>query len=71
MPRKLLPDRQRDARGHMVLVGLTFEETREFRKLDASLPYDGQNVWPDQTLPMLPMEVRWLELWTKHQASRP
>lgn len=69
MQRRLPPDRQRDARGRTIFVGLTYEETQEFRKLDARLPFDGQHVWPTDGVPILPMEERWNELWTKHQAA--
>lgn len=64
-----LPDYQLDSSGRRCLVGLTYEETTEFETLDASLPYDGARVWPDESLPQLPMEIRWLELWEKHQAA--
>ena len=57
-----------DSNGHKVLAGLTHEETVEFETLDASLPYDGEWIWPDKSLPLLPMEQRWLELWEKHEA---
>ena len=68
MPRRSQPDCQRDTLGRLVLLGLTYEETLEFRKLDASLPYDGKAVWPDE-LPLLPIEERWLELWSKHHEA--
>ncbi len=58
-----------DEQGRLVLVGLTWKETREFERLDESLPFEGQHVWPTQDLPLLPMEARWHELWTKHQAA--
>ena len=58
-----------DAEGRLVLVGLTWQETREFDRLDRSLPFGGQHVWPEQGLPQLPMEQRWHELWTKHQVA--
>jgi hypothetical protein len=57
-----------DSNGRKVLAGLTHEETVEFEALDAALPYDGEWIWPDKCLPVLPMEQRWLELWEKHQA---
>lgn len=69
MPRKLPPDCQLDALGRAVLIGLTFEETKEFRELDRRLPFQGQHVWPTEGLPLLPMEARWHELWSKHQAA--
>ena len=58
-----------DEQGRPVLIGLTWKETREFERLDESLPFEGQHVWPTQDLPTLPMEARWHELWTKHQAA--
>ena len=58
-----------DTSGRLVLVGLTFGETEEFEKLDASLPYDAKAVWPDEGLPLLPIEARWLQLWMKHVAA--
>jgi len=36
-----------DVRGRM--AGLSLEETAEFRRLDASLPYDGAHVWAPET----------------------
>ena len=62
---------QFDALGRAVLIGLSFEETEEFERLDDSLPYDGQLVWPPEDVPLLPMELRWLELYEKHQAAMP
>jgi hypothetical protein len=56
-----------DAEGRLVLVGLTWQETQEFKALDRTLPFDGQHVWPTAGVPLLPMEKRWHELWTKHQ----
>jgi hypothetical protein len=69
MAHELPREYQLDGGGRRILVGLTHEETLEFEKLDDRLPYDGQSVWPDETLPLLPMEVRWLELWEKHQTA--
>jgi hypothetical protein len=57
-----------DGNGHKVRIRLTHEETVEFEALDASLPYDREWIWPDKSLPLLPMEKRWLELWKKHEA---
>lgn len=61
---------ENDATGRRVLVGLTADETEEFERLDAALPYDGELVWPDIDLPLLPMEERWLELWNRHANAR-
>ncbi len=60
-----------DRQGQRVLLGLSFEETSEFERLDASLPFDGLHVWPDlsEEIPLLPIEVRWRELWAKHEAA--
>ena len=69
MAHELPREYQLDGGGRRILAGLTHEETLEFEKLDDRLPYDGQAVWPDETLPTLPMEVRWLELWEKHQTA--
>ncbi len=67
MRKTIPPTCQLDDRGHLVRVGLSYMETKEFMALDASLPYDGKAVWPDRALPLPPMEARWLELWTKHR----
>jgi hypothetical protein len=58
-----------DEQGRPVLIGLSWKETREFERLDESLPFEGRHVWPTQDLPVLPMEARWLELWTRHRAA--
>jgi hypothetical protein len=58
-----------DVEERRVLVGLTWDETREFNALDVTLPFDGQHVWPTRGLPQLPMETRLRQLWTKHQAK--
>lgn len=46
-----------DAEGRRVLAGLSFEETSEFELLDAQLP-------------MYHAELRWLELFNKHDHAR-
>jgi hypothetical protein len=58
-----------DEKGRSVLIGLTWEETREFEELDESLPFEGQPVWPDEGLRVLPREERWHKLWMKHRAK--
>ncbi len=60
-----------DREGRRVLIGLSFDETVEFERLDASLPFDGLHVWPDlsEDIPLLPIEVRWRELWAKHEVA--
>jgi hypothetical protein len=69
MTEPFTPEYHFDGQGRRVLRGLTYEETVEFEKLDASLPFGGTHVWPDPVLPVLPMEARWRELWDKHQAA--
>ena len=69
MTDRFTPEYHLDGEGRRILRGLTHEETVEFEKLDASLPFGGTHVWPDQGLPLLPIEARWRELWDKHQAS--
>jgi len=39
--------------------GSRMKKTVEFEALDALLPYDGEWIWPDKSLPLLPMEKRW------------
>jgi hypothetical protein len=60
-----------DAEGRRVIIGLSFDETREFERIDARLPFRGKPVWPGfgDDIPLLPMEARWLELWNKHEAA--
>ena len=52
-----------------MLEGLTAMESVEFHMLDATTPYGGLHVWPSEELPQLTSEVRWQELWQKHQAA--
>ena len=62
---------ERDAHGNLVLIGLTFVETEEFFRLDAtiadpdSFPSLSADEWRS------PDERRWLELFKKHQAASP
>ena len=58
-------------KGRRILVGLSFEETAEFERLDARLPYDGKPIWPSDNsiVPLVPMEMRWLELYRKHRTA--
>jgi hypothetical protein len=58
-----------DEHGRLVLIGLTVKQTREFERLDESLPFEGRLVWLTQDLPSLPTETRWHELWTTHRAA--
>jgi hypothetical protein len=46
-----------DDKGRRVLAGLTFEETTEFERLEAQLPAYAA-------------ELRWLELFNKHDHAR-
>jgi hypothetical protein len=46
-----------DQQGRRVLVGLSHEETAEFEALEGQLPMAGA-------------ELRWLELFGKHERSR-
>ena len=38
-----------DADGRQVIIGLSFDETREFERIDDSLPFNGKPVWPMST----------------------
>jgi hypothetical protein len=60
-----------DPKGRRILVGLSFDETAEFEELDAHLPYDGKPACASSNsiVPLVPMEVRWLELYRKHRAA--
>jgi hypothetical protein len=58
-----------DGMGRRVLVGLSFVETTEFEQLDARLPYDRKPICACPVVPLVPAEVRWLELYKKHRAS--
>ena len=67
MPR--LPSHRRDSLGRLVLIGLTFEETEEFERLDATpaLHKDGCLFpWPTDENSLPRSEHRWLELYEKH-----
>lgn len=46
-----------DKRGRRVMVGLSFHETEEFEQLEGRLPLAGA-------------ELRWLELFNKHDHAR-
>jgi hypothetical protein len=59
-----------DARGNLVLIGLSAEETDEFVRLD---PVIGERTVPLQTSisePYRPPRPRWLELYEKHDTAR-
>jgi hypothetical protein len=59
-----------DADGNRVLIGLTFEETCEFDRLEIHINATGpfshisRDQWPSSE------EKRWLQLWDKHEAAR-
>jgi hypothetical protein len=53
-----------DERGRRVLRGLDFEETTEFELLQAARPMDRHL---DGSLPQ---DMRWLELFNKHEQAR-
>jgi hypothetical protein len=53
-----------DQRGRRVLRGLSFQETTEFELLNAARPMDRR---PDGSLTE---ELRWLELFNKHEHAR-
>jgi hypothetical protein len=53
-----------DKAGRRVLRGLNFEETTEFELLSAARPMDRSPVGS------LPDELRWLELFNKHEHAR-
>ena len=46
-----------DKKGRRVMIGLSFEETQEYELLEAQLP-------------MYATELRWLELFNKHENAR-
>jgi hypothetical protein len=53
-----------DKQGRRVLCGLSFEETTEFELLGAARPMDRY------TSGSLPDDLRWLELFNKHERAR-
>jgi hypothetical protein len=61
-----------DNDGRRVLIGLTFEETFEFEKLD-HLPAlhdgDGHVLWDASGLAATKQAERWLELYRKHDRA--
>ncbi len=52
-----------------MLIGLSLDEEEEFNKLDDTLPFNGEFVWPTSGFPAMAGEARWLELWEKHRAA--
>jgi hypothetical protein len=70
MPR--LPSHHRHSLGRLVLIGLTFEETEEFERLDATPALDKDGClfpWPTDGDCLPRSEHRWLELYEKHIAA--
>ena len=70
MPR--LRSHHRDSLGRLVLIGLTFEETEEFERLDATPALDKDGClfpWPTDEDSLPRSEHRWLELYEKHLAA--
>ena len=62
----------RDSLGRLVLIGLTFEETEEFERLDATPALDRDGClfpWPSNGDSLPRSEHRWLELYEKHLAA--
>ena len=58
-----------DRMSRRVLVGLSFEETSEFERLDVSIPHDRKPLGASAIVPLQPAEIRWLELYRKHRAA--
>ena len=44
-----------------VLVGLSFDETSEFERLDVSIPHDRKPFGATAIVPLEQAEIRWLE----------
>lgn len=62
----------RDIFGRKVLVGLTYAETHEFELLDAEPPVDEHGRildWEIDERSFPASQVRWLQLYKKHQAA--
>ena len=62
-----------DIFGRKVLVGLTYAETQEFELLDAMPPVDEHGrilEWEANEDSFPSNQVRWLELYKRHQAAR-
>jgi hypothetical protein len=58
-----------DRMGRRVLVGLSFEETTEFERLDVSIPHGRKPFCTSAIVPLEQAEIRWLELYRKHRAA--
>jgi len=62
-----------DAQGRRVRVGLSWDETLEFERLDAREPLDhhGRPIpWYAQSAAIRRSEDRWFELYRKHEDAR-
>jgi len=57
-----------DAQGHRVLIGLSSDETAEFEALDLSSLAGGVSPSTDEGIGG-ENEVRWLELYLKHEGA--
>jgi len=67
-----LRSHRRDSFGRSVLIGLTFDETEEFERLNASPAVDKEGrlfPWPTDGDSLPRSEHRWLELYEKHSAA--
>lgn len=64
-------DRELDANGRMVLIGLSYDETKEFDALDDTSPVDqlGKMTWRFEGGPRTRAERRWLFLYEKHRLA--
>ena len=60
-----------DKDGHRILVGLSVQETFEFETLDDIAPLDetGARIAWSEGVPTTSREMRWLELYQKHDAA--
>lgn len=60
-----------DGNGRSVIIGLTYEETIEFKSLDQTSPTDsdGNLGWYFQGGPITRSEQRWLELYEQHRLA--
>jgi hypothetical protein len=61
-----------DGSGRRVLIGLTIEETFEFEALDSLAALDepcGHVAGDENGVPTTTREMRWLELYCKHDSA--
>ncbi|MET4221660.1 hypothetical protein ACVW1A_004214 [Bradyrhizobium sp. LB1.3] len=65
-PRRYFVDRQ----GHRVLIGLSLDETAEFEALDLpSMNADHSVIEHGSAEAVATGEIRWLELYSKHEGA--